>query len=252
MDDFPLAHGEHDPASAALKSPASHDVQDEASAGACFPAAQGAQDVDPVATAKWPGEQLVQIVAPLAANFPAGHFAQAPVSVVSPASQPPQALLLGLDSFPAGHAEHVVAPATANFPEAQAVVVLVPSHEDPAGHAAHEVRVVVVPPAVNEPTAHVAQVLTPVALYLESAPHFVCVLVPSHEDPAGHAAHEVRVVVVPPAVNEPTAHVAQVLTPVALYLESAPHFVCVLLPSHDEPAGQAAHAVRVVLVPPEV
>ena len=38
---------------------------------------------------------------------------------------------------------------------------------------------------------------------------------------------------VPPAVDEPAAHVVQLLAPAALYLESAPHGVCVLLPSHE-------------------
>ena len=47
------------------------------------------------------------------------------------------------------------------------------------------------------------------------------------------AVHEVRVVAVPPAVDEPTAHVAQLLAPAALNLESAPHCVCMLLPSHE-------------------
>ena len=71
------------------------------------------------------------------------------------------------------------------------------------------------PLAVDEPAAHVAQLLAPAALYLESPPHAehkllplaakrpavhcVCVLLPSHDEPAGHAAHEVRVVAVPPA-----------------------------------------------------
>jgi len=85
------------------------------------------------------------------------------------------------------------------------VFVLVPSHFEPAGHAAHEVRALVVPPDVNEPAAHVAQLLAPVALCLFSAPHgehapsplaanfpaghCACALVPSHEWPAGHGVH---------------------------------------------------------------
>ena len=36
---------------------------------------------------------------------------------------------------------------------------------------------------------------------------------------------------VPPAVDEPTAHVAQLLAPAARYWESPPHGVCMLLPS---------------------
>ena len=162
-----------------------------------------------------------------------------------------------------------------------------------------------VPPAVDEPTAHVAQLLAPAALNLESAPHCVCMLLPSHDEPAGHALHEVRVVVVPPAVNEPAAHVLcalhEICAPLSWYWpfgqflhvvcallswnwpfaqflhefcallswnwpplhaeqkmlplaakRPAVHCACVPLPSHDEPAGHAAHEVRVAAVPPAV
>jgi hypothetical protein len=51
----------------------------------------------------------------------------------------------------------------------------------------------------------------------------VCVLVPSHDEPAGHAVHEVRVVEVPPAVREPAPQVAQLLAKLALNLVSVPH-----------------------------
>jgi hypothetical protein len=43
----------------------------------------------------------------------------------------------------------------------------------------------------------------------------------------------VRVEAVPPAVNEPASHVAQLLASAALTMESAPHCVCMLLPSHE-------------------
>jgi hypothetical protein len=61
--------------------------------------------------------------------------------------------------------------------------------------------------------------------------HGICVLVPSHHEPAGHALHVVCVVTpVPLPVNEPAAHVAQLLAPAALYLESSPHGEHALLP----------------------
>ena len=106
---------------------------------------------------------------------------------------------------------------------------LLPSHDELAAHALHDVRVVDVPPAVNEPTAHVLQRLAFPALYLVSAPHAehvllppaakrpvphgVCTLLPSHHEPAVHALHELRVVDVPPAVNEPAVHVKQLPLP---------------------------------------
>jgi hypothetical protein len=43
----------------------------------------------------------------------------------------------------------------------------------------------------------------------------------------------VRVLGVPPAVDDPAPHVLQVLAPVSLYLVSAPHGASVLLPLHE-------------------
>jgi hypothetical protein len=114
------------------------------------------------------------------------------------------------------------------------------------------VRVIAVPPAVDDPEPHVAQLLAPLALNLESPPHGVCVLPPSHEWPASHLAHEVRLVDVPPAVKFPEPHVAQLLAPLALNLESPPHGVCVLPPSHEWPAAHLTHEVCVPDVPPTV
>jgi hypothetical protein len=201
-------------------------------------------------------EHEVRVVAvPPAVNEPATHVAQ----LLAPAA-------LCLASAP--HAGHELLLPGEKRPAGHSVCALLPSHDEPAGHAAHEVRVVAVPPAVNEPAAQVAQLLAPAALCLASAPQAVCTLLPSHDEPALHAEHEVRVVAVPPAVNEPAAHVAQLLAPAALCLAPTPHAkhellpagekcpaghcVCALLPSHDEPAGHAAHEVRVVAVPPAV
>ena len=98
----------------------------------------------------------------------------------------------------------------------------------------HEVRVVDVPPAVEEPGGHTLQLLAPLLLNLSSEPQAVRTLLPSHEwKPAGHAEHDVRVVDVPPEVEEPAGHVLQLLAPAALNLSSAPHGTWTLLPSHS-------------------
>jgi hypothetical protein len=88
-------------------------------------------------------------------------------------------------------------------------------HDEPARHAEHEVRVRLSPPGVKEPAAHVLQLLAPASLYMASVPQAVSALLPSHDEPLEHAEHEVRVVAVPPAVNEPATHVAQLLAPLA-------------------------------------
>ena len=45
--------------------------------------------------------------------------------------------------------------------------------------------------------------------------------------------HEVRVVDVPPAVEEPGGHTLQLLAPLVLNLSSEPQAVRTLLPSHE-------------------
>jgi hypothetical protein len=117
---------------------------------------------------------------------------------------------------PTAHVLQLLAPASLYMASApQAVCLPLPSHDEPSEHAEHEVRVADVPPAVNEPGAHVAQLLAPASLYM-AAPQAVSALLPSHDEPPGHAEHEVRVADVPPAVNEPGAHVAQLLAPALL------------------------------------
>ena len=132
------------------------------------------------------------------------------------------------------------------------LLLLRPSHLNPGWHAPHEVRVDEVPPAVKDPAPHVLQLAAPLALYTVSPPHGVCTLEPSHEDPALHALHDVRVFAVPPAVKEPAVHVLQLRAPAALYLVSLPHGVCTLEPSHEDPALHALHDARVFAVPPAV
>jgi len=60
--------------------------------------------------------------------------------------------------------------------------------------------------------------------------HFVCALVPSHENPAAHEMHAERVVMLPPDVDIPGGHDKHVLVPTTLYLESEPHRVHTTLP----------------------
>ena len=63
-------------------------------------------------------------------------------------------------------------------------------------------------------------------------PHLAVVLDPSEQKlPAGHAPHDVRVVVVPPLVNEPTGQVPQMLAPASAYSLSDPHGSHVALPA---------------------
>jgi hypothetical protein len=192
---------------------------------------------------------------PPAVKAPAAHVLQLP----APA-------LLNLVS--STHAEHALLPPVANEPAVHGVWTLEPSHEEPALHALHVMRVFVVPPAVKEPAVHVLQLRAPAALYLVSLPHGVCTLEPSHEEPALHALHDVRVLAVPPAVKAPAAHVLQLPAPALLNLVSSPHAEHALLPpvanepalhgvwtlepSHEEPALHALHVMRVFVVPPAV
>ena len=105
------------------------------------------------------------------------------------------------------------------------VCTLVPSHEYPAGHASQLVRVVLLPPDVNDPVVQMLQLLEPAALLYWSSPpqvmhslepatakypaeHATTTLVPSHAEPAGHAMHVTFAI-----VKEPSGHIAQLLSP---------------------------------------
>ena len=62
------------------------------------------------------------------------------------------------DVLPAGHAVQLDAPSSAEYvPAAHGVFALVPSQCEPAGQAVQLVRVVGVPPDVNEPSGHASQ-----------------------------------------------------------------------------------------------
>ena len=129
------------------------------------------------------------------------------------------------------------------------------------------------PPAVNNPAEHVLQPEAPTSAYLLSVPHEIhlapapaylpaahgtTVLEPSHGVPDLHSSQLVRVVDVPPDVDEPTGHNRQLAAPANEYLLSSPHerhvaeppglylpgvhATAVLLPSHRDPAAHAVHA----------
>ena len=125
------------------------------------------------------------------------------------------------------------------------------------------VRVLVVPPDVNQPAPHTEHSAAEFSLHRSSAPHeshplwsdrrlvpakhgahdiapspeyvplphCVTVLEPSQKDPAGHGEQVVRVVLSPPEVLEPDGQSLQLLAPAALYFVSSPHAAQTLEPA---------------------
>ena len=167
------------------------------------------------------------------------------------------------------HGVHAALLPPLKYPAVQAVAVLLPLHAYPAAQAVHVVRVVVEPPLLMYPPAHVTHTFAPAALYCVSVPHAVTTFPPSHLDPALHSVHDVRVVAVPPFVKNPAAHVLHSVAPVVdVNLLSRPqssHFVAPLLtylprahsvtwlvPSHDDPVTHFEHVVREVWSLPDV
>ena len=226
-------------------------------------------------------------------ELPAGQERQVDrVSVVPPdvnelaahLSQRAEESVLYMLSAP--HTAHTFAPAALYVPAGHGALMLLPSHEYPAGHALHTVRVVVVPPDVIDPagqTTHSIELaLSEYWLSYPHAEHWYCpameylpashgtvLLDPStHALPAGHEEHVVRVVSNPPLVNDPIGHVSHMLAPASAYFLSSPHATHVSLPeaanvpaihldtvpvvSHLDPVGHTLHAIRVVSVPPLV
>jgi len=135
----------------------------------------------------------------------------------------------------------------------------------------HPVLVVLsaLPPVLLNPLAHVEHSPLPGPLNLLSAPHGVTVLLPSHELPAAHAVHTVRVFASPPLVLDPVGQTSHLVAAVAAeYILSLPQLtqlVCSLFeylpgtqrtsllePSHAYPAGHAEQVVRVSSVFPDV
>ena len=168
-----------------------------------MPAWHDVQDAE-LAVENWPGEQAAQTAAPLAANFPAGHPS-------------PQALWLALGSFPVGHVEHVVAPAAANVPEAQALQLVGPRIDGPNMEGLGSG----VGFGANCPAAQSEHVAAPPAAIVPAA-QLAIALVPSQAAPAGQAVHAVCVVLVPPEVWDPAAQVLHDNAFAALYVVSLP------------------------------
>ena len=73
--------------------------------------------------------------------------------------------------------------------------------------------------------------------------HVSTALVPLHADPAEHRVQLVRVVLVPPDVNEPAVHSSQLAAWFALHRLSAPHSTQPPLPERYVPARQNMHCV---------
>ena len=108
------------------------------------------------------------------------------------------------------------------MPASHSVMTLVPSHAEPMGHSRQPLRVVLLPPVVNEPGGHWSQRSASSALYVSSAPHSVqlAALTDDHE-PARQDEH----------TGEP-----------ALAYVPAAHSVLLVVPSHAKPAGHAVHS----------
>ena len=127
-------------------------------------------------------------------------------------------------------------------------MTLVPSHAEPAGHSTQLVRVVAVPPDVNEPTGHGLQRLALFALQKLSSPHCSHRPALARNQPARQNSHCVE-----PAVETvPAGHGSQLEAPCSGEKVPDGHLVWVLEPSHEKPAGHGLHAVRVVGVPSDV
>ena len=143
----------------------------------------------------------------------------------------------------------------------------------------HPVRVVKVPPTVNEPGGHVRQLAAPASLHAMSAPHSVQLaaiaadhvparhgvherappealvpathavgaLVPSHACPGAQRSQRSRVVLSPPEVKEPPGQGTHALAPTALHRSSLPHAAHVAAPcsSLKRPLGHSAQSSSV-------
>ena len=164
---------------------------------------------------------------------------------------------------PGSQSVHELALPVLCWPAGHSLLMLVPSHAEPAGHSEQLVRVVFVPPEVNQPAVHGSQLVAWFELHRLSAPQTshplwsarprvparqgahdddpapeyvpasqaVTMLVPSHREPAGQGSHRDRVVKSPPEVNEPPGHVLHSLALALRYLSSLPQGVHSLEPA---------------------
>ena len=119
--------------------------------------------------------QLVRVIlVPPDVYEPAEHTEQLSASFSLHMLSAPQSshlLWSARECVPARHGEHADAPTSADMPATHAVCTLEPSHECPAGHGEHVVRVALSPPDVYEPGGHVLQLLAPPPLYCLSSLH---------------------------------------------------------------------------------
>ena len=75
-----------------------------------------------------------------------------------PARQNSHCVAPALDAVPASHGVQLLAPKLAEYvPAAHSSTTLVPSHAEPAGQVEQLVRVISLPPEVNQPSGHTEQ-----------------------------------------------------------------------------------------------
>ena len=110
---------------------------------------------------------------------------------------------------PGSQSVHELAPPVLYFPAGHSLLTLVPSHVDPAGHEVQLVRVVLVPPEVNEPTVHGSQVVAWFALHKSSAPQTSQPPLSESFVPARQNMH----CVAPASDVEPSSHTVQLDAP---------------------------------------
>ena len=101
------------------------------------------------------------------------HSTQPPVAdKYVPARQNSHCVAPVLEVVPSAHFVQLDAPVSdENVPAAHSSMMLVPLHDEPAGHSEQLVRVVNVPPDVNEPTGQTWQCAALFELHSLSTPH---------------------------------------------------------------------------------
>ena len=146
------------------------------------------------------------------------------------------------------------------------VVVVPPCVQDPGGHTTHSIDCDEVEYWLSYP--HPEHLCCPDVEYVPAS-HGTDVLDPStHALPAGHDEHSVRVVATPPLVKDPIGHVSQILAPASAYFLSFPHATHVSLPeaakvpaehlvavpelSHFVPVGQNTQLTLVLSLSPPI
>ena len=129
-----------------------------------------------------------------------------------PARQNSHCVAPSSDVVPASHAVQLDAPGSDEYvPAVHGSATLVPSHAEPAGHSVQLVRVVFVPPDVNELGGHTEQLVALFALQRLSVPHSWQAPLFERNVPARQKSHCVA-----PSVDAiPAGHTEQLLAPFA-------------------------------------